>query len=123
VNAVSGVFAPHPQTGDPILLLVAKSGKVHALLDPDSLSSKAPKILDLEGKMCTNGERGLQNVAIHPNFEENRYVYLFYTTFKEDCLKDENESESAHPHNVVERFTMDSDTLLLDYDSREEIWR
>jgi len=123
VNAVSGAFAPHPQTGDPILVLVSKSGKVHALLDPDSLSSKAPKILDLEGKMCTNGERGLQNVAIHPNFEENRYVYLFYTTFKEDCLKDEDEPESAHPHNVVERFTMDPDTLLLDYDSREEIWR
>jgi hypothetical protein len=73
--------------------------------------------------MCTDGERGLQNVAIHPNFKENRYVYLFYTKFKEGCLRDKNEPGSAHPYNVVARFTMDPDSFMLDFDSREEIWR
>ena len=73
--------------------------------------------------MCTDNERGLQTVTIHPNFTENRYVYLFYTKFKEGCLADKKEPANAHPWNVVSRFVMDPESLMLDFDSREEIWR
>ena len=121
-NAVSGTFAQNPKTGDPLLLLVSKTGKVRALEDPDN-SMKSKTILSLEGQMCTNTERGLQNVVVHPDFMNNRYVYLFYTKLKEGCLADKNEPASEHPYNVIARFVMDPESLMLDFDTREELWR
>lgn len=110
---VSGAFAPNPKDGDPLLLLISKN-EVRVLEDLDSGSSKSKQILNLKGAMFKNGERGLENVAIHPNFKENRYVYLFYTKFKD-------KQGSAHRHNVVARFKMDPESFMLG--SREEIWR
>jgi glucose/arabinose dehydrogenase len=123
VNAVSGTFAQNPKNGDTLLLLVSKNGKVNAIEDPDNGSSKAIVILDLKDKMCTNNERGLQTITVHPNFEDNRYVYLFYNKFKEGCFANSTEPESAHPWNVVTRFAIDPETLMIDYDKRQEIWR
>ena len=122
-NAISGTFLPNPRTGNPLLLLVSDTGKVRVHEDPDSGSKKWITILDLGEHICTNGERGLQNAVIHPDFEENHYVYLFYTKFKEGCLNDVTKSKDLHPYNVVARFRMDPDSLMLDFDTREEIWR
>ena len=101
------------------MLLINKDGKVSVLEDPDE-SSDSTEILKLEDKMCTNVERGLQSIAIHPDFEENRYIYLYYTKHNEDCLADDSEDG---PWNVVSRFVMDAETLKLDYGDRERIWR
>ena len=119
-RGTSGLFAPHP--GDdkkpPILLIVEKEGKVTVLENPDE-SPTAKTILDLDGKLCTDGERGLQSIAIHPNFKNNRFVYLYYTEYLEGCPK----SLTTGTWNTVHRFVMDPVTLELDYESREEIWR
>ena len=67
-----------------MLILASKSGKIQALENPDESSDKIT-ILDLRienEEICTNGERGLQSVVFHPNFEENLLVYIFYTIFK-----------------------------------------
>ncbi len=119
-NAISGTFAPNPRNNWlPMLMLVSKEGTVSVLENPDD-SQDFTVILDLDGKMCTNTERGLQTIAVHPQFEENRYVYLYYNKFKEGCLDDDSDDG---PWNVLARFVMDAETLELDYDSREEIWR
>jgi glucose/arabinose dehydrogenase len=34
--------------------------------------------------ICTNSERGLLGIAVHPDFASNRYVYLFYTFERPD---------------------------------------
>ena len=68
-----------------MLIIASDSGKVRALENPDE-SDETIIILDLrlENKeICTNGERGLQSVAIHPDFEENLFVYVFYMSYKE----------------------------------------
>lgn len=119
-NAITGTFAPNPRNNwQPMLMLVSKEGKVSLLEDPDN-SDDYSVILDLDGKMCTNRERGLQTIAVHPQFEENRFVYLYYNMFREGCLDDDSD---GGPWNVLARFVMDEQTLQLDYDSREEIWR
>ena len=118
-NAITGVFAPNPRNdGKPMLLLVNRRGKVTILEDPDN-SGDSIVILDLAGKLCNNGERGAQTIVVHPNFSENRYVYLYYNKFKEGCPQSSTEGS----WNIISRFTMDQDTLLLDYNTREEIWR
>jgi Glucose / Sorbosone dehydrogenase len=119
-RAISGTFAPNPRNNwQPMLMLVSKEGQVSVVENPDD-SPEAMVVLDLDGKMCTNTERGLQTIALHPKFEENLYVYLYYTKFKKDCLDDESDDG---PWNVLERFVMSAKTLELDYDSREQIWR
>ena len=119
-NAISGTFAKNPRNDwKPMMLLVNQGGKVSAVEDPDE-SSDTTEILDMDDKICTNVERGLQSIAIHPNFEDNRYVYLYYTKHKDDCLADNSEDG---PWNVISRFVMNPETLMLDYDEREEIWR
>jgi PKD repeat protein len=121
-SAVSGTFAPNPKSPNggapPMLVLVSKEGVVTVVETPDT-SEASRVILDLRGKICDNGERGLQSVVLHPNFVENNLVYLFYTKFREGCL----EGADVGPWNVVERFIMNPETLALDYDTRQEIWR
>jgi hypothetical protein len=121
VNAVTGTFAPNPRNNEkPMLLLVHKDGVVTVVEDPDN-SPDNVEILDLHGKMCTDTERGLQTIAVHPTFGiDNHFVYLYYNKFREDCLADDSDNG---PWNVVDRFDMDPETLLLDFDLREEIWR
>jgi glucose/arabinose dehydrogenase len=79
--------------------------------DSDS-DSDSNVILDLsgEGNMCDNGERGLTSIAIHPDFLETRWVYLYYTRWREGCLED----ALLGPQNVLVRYTMNATTLLLE---------
>jgi glucose/arabinose dehydrogenase/PKD repeat protein len=119
-KGTTGIFAPHPKgfNKPPILLLAEKSGKVSVLENPDE-SSSTRTILDLDGKTCTDGERGLQSIVVHPNFKKNRFVYLFYAEYIEGCPDGITEGI----WNVVNRFTMNAKTLELDYESKREIWR
>lgn len=129
-NSVSGVFAPNPRNDNkPMLILVAKEGQVKVIEDPDEHDpagqrEDAMEILSIKDFICGNTERGLQSIVVSPNFEENQYVYLYYTKFQEGCLQAEDEDQDGpRPWNVLERFEMNKETLLLDFESREQIWR
>jgi hypothetical protein len=118
-KAVSGTFAPNPrQDNKPMMILNDKTGRVQVLENPDD-SPEAIEILDLQSAVCTNGERGLQSIIPHPEFSDNRWMYAFYTKYREDCLED----PILGPWNVVVRFTMDAATLELDVNEAVEIWR
>ena len=118
VKAMSGGFAPNPRNGGkPMMILNAKNGQVSVVENPDD-SDESMQVLDINDYICTNGERGLHTVIAHPKFMENNWVYAFYTEFKDGCLED----ATRGPSNVVMRFTMDPTTLMIDYESRKEIW-
>jgi glucose/arabinose dehydrogenase len=111
--AITGAFAPNPrQNGKPMLLLSSKEGIVRVLEDPDE-SDETMVVLDIEDRICHNGERGLQSIRPHPDFAENRFIYLFYASLREGCLEDINDG----PPNRLSRFTMDANTLQIDVDS------
>jgi len=120
--AVTGRWASNPRkNGKPMLIIASDSGRLRALENPDE-SDETVTILDLrleEQEICTNGERGLQSIAIHPNFDENRWVYLFYTSYREGCF----EGPEISPYNAVDRYAMNPKTLELDKATKEEIWR
>jgi hypothetical protein len=139
VRGITGKFAPHPSgntTKSQILILVSKNGQVHVIENPDDSdendAAKSTLILDLalvEGNgngICTNGERGLQSITVHPKFGlgdfHYNYVYLFYTNYLENCPVEEDEVTNG-TWNVVNRFLMNAITLEIDYQSKEEIWR
>ena len=113
-NAIlTGAFTQNPRNdGKPMLLLSSKNGEVYVLEDPDN-SDEDMNVFSLEGKICTNGERGLQSILPHPNFLENGYIFMYYSSFVNDCPED----AKTGPPNHLSRFTMDKDTLMIDLDS------
>lgn len=56
----------------------------------------------LVANVYTGGEGGLMGIAIHPNFAQNNYVYLYYTT-----------NENGR-NNRVDRFRLESARLAFD---------
>ncbi|KAL3913617.1 MAG: hypothetical protein SGILL_006417, partial [Bacillariaceae sp.] len=127
-RAISGTFAPNPrENGKPMLLLSSKDGKLTVLENPDE-SDESMVVLDLGETvgLCENGERGLQSVAIHPEFNienDNYWIYLFFTEFKNNCFEgNEFSNSSVGPANIVARFRMDPASLLVDVNTMQEIW-
>jgi len=121
-KAMSGTFMPNPRNGNkPMMILNSKNGQINVLEDPDE-SPYSIEIMDLsdgDTKVCTNGERGLHTVIPSPNFAKNRHLFAFFTKYREKCLGDPKDG----PHNVVMRFTMDPETLMLNYDEGTLIFR
>jgi PKD repeat protein len=113
-NAIlTGAFAPNPRNnGKPMLLLSSKGGQVYVLEDPDN-SDDNIFIFDLDGHVCVNGERGLQSVLPHPDFINNQYIYMYFSSFVDGCAED----AKVGPPNHLSRFTMDKETLRIDIDS------
>jgi glucose/arabinose dehydrogenase/PKD repeat protein len=102
-------------TPDGRMLVTAKNGQLWIIENGALLATPA---LDLAPVMCTNGERALGSVAVHPDFASNNFVYLYYTFNKYGTC---NESEIDGPVNRLSRFelvgnTIDpaSETVLLD---------
>ncbi|MDP3974127.1 MAG: PQQ-dependent sugar dehydrogenase [Candidatus Daviesbacteria bacterium] len=70
------------------------------------------RLIDTAGKLTSNpiakisvkqtGESGLHGIAVHPNFDQNKYVYIYYTY-----------SESGgNTFNRVSRFIFSQDILI-----------
>src|ERR671921_761556 len=63
-------------TPDGRMLVTTAPGRLRVYKDGALLPNPA---LDISGKVCTNGGRGLVGIAVDPNFATNNYIYLFYT--------------------------------------------
>src|ERR671913_2309662 len=96
-------------TPDGRLLVTSEPGRLWVYKDGALLANPA---LDISGKVCTNGARGLLGVAVDPNFATNNYIYLFYT-FKKHGVCPQNTANV--PVNRVERYVLsDSNTATPD---------
>ena len=102
-------------TPDDRLLIVSKTGLVRSYQN-NMLRSD---VLDIQSKVCYGIERGLLGVAVDPAYEDNGFVYLYYTFNKHsDC----GFMSETTPVNRVSRFTMraegtldpDSERVLID---------
>lgn len=111
LDAITGAFAPNPRkNGKPMLLLSSKKGEIFVLEDPDN-SDDNFVVANFESRMCTDGERGLQSIRPHPDFKSNRHIYMFYSHRRDGCA----ESATKGPPNRLSRFTMNANTLKIDY--------
>ena len=85
-------------TPDGRLLITQQSGSLRVfqggLLGTPALTIPAASI-------CTNSERGLLGVAVHPQFASNRFIYLFYTA-----------EEPGGCVNRVSRFTLPDSNVV-----------
>ena len=59
------------------LFVLEKEGRIQVI--PNLASPSKSVFLDLSGKVNAVREGGLLGLAFHPNYRENRYVFVFYT--------------------------------------------
>ena len=111
-GATGFCFAPLLTNNNKTMLLVTdRKGLLWVFADYERNPQNKTLALDLSDDMCYNGERGLSTVQIHPNFTENRFVYVFYTAPKYgNC----GEDLETGPVNRVARYQMKPHNLQLD---------
>jgi glucose/arabinose dehydrogenase/PKD repeat protein len=89
-------FAP-----DGRMVVTGKQGRVF-VFEADGSRRLA---LDITARVCDEGERGLVGVAVDPEFESNRFVYLYYTReVRGSCGP-----PGPRPSNRVGRFVLVED--------------
>ena len=92
-------------TPDGRMLVTGKAGQLWVIEDGALVPTPA---IDLAAVMCTNGERALGSVAVHPDFGSNNYVYLYYTFNKYGTC---NEDQVDGPVNRMSRFELIGNTI------------
>lgn len=105
VNGISGgtamAFAP-----DGRLFVAEQGGKIWVVKNGQKLPTPFTTL-----NVKSDGERGIEGIVFDPNFAQNNYVYVYYTT---------NTSDS---HNRLSRLTANGDTasptetVIYDFDS------
>jgi glucose/arabinose dehydrogenase/PKD repeat protein len=94
-------------TPDGRLLVTSKAGQLRVVRDGALVPAPA---IDLAGRVCPQSERGLLGVAVDPDFQSNRHVYLYYTFNKYGtCALD---PPPNGPVNRVSRFTLRDDNTI-----------
>ena len=101
-------FAPQ----DPSLIFIAEKGGRIRVFDQDT-GSFLPDFVDLSAKVNDNQDRGLLDIAFHPDFPNQPYVYAFYVVDPPDTA---GRTGNAGPDGAgnrfayVVRFTADATT-------------
>ncbi len=93
-------------TPDGRMLIASKNGQLRVYANATLLPTPA---LNLSSISCTDNERGLEGVAVHPSFSSNRYIYLYYTFQKFGTCTD---SETDGPVNRLSRFTLPNTNVI-----------
>eukprot|EP00978_Attheya_sp_CCMP212_P028431 scaffold98084_cov36-Attheya_sp.AAC.4 len=62
-------------TPDGRVLVATKNGIIKVY---DENFQEIATSLDVSNVLCTDQERGLQSILIHPNFEHNKFIYVYY---------------------------------------------
>src|SRR5262245_50627050 len=96
-------FAP-----DGRMFITTQGGQLRVFADGALVAAPA---LDLTPHICTDVERGLLGVAVHPQFASNHYLYLFYTFRRPDMLCVNRVSRFTVQENVIDP---DSEEVLID---------
>jgi glucose/arabinose dehydrogenase len=86
-------------------LLVTTQGGTLRVIQNDALLA-TPALTFGDETICTNSERGLLGVAVHPAFATNHYIYLFYS-FEQPGPGDETPCV-----NRVSRFTLPDSNVI-----------
>ncbi|MEX2032244.1 MAG: PQQ-dependent sugar dehydrogenase, partial [Dehalococcoidia bacterium] len=104
-------------TPDGRLLVTTQSGRLRVVEEGALVPTPA---LDYSDRICSNHERGMLGVAVHPEFGEgdNRFVYLYYTRRAPSGCPSAHTNPNAHltpeayPANVVARFVLRDDNVI-----------
>jgi len=81
----SPVFLTHAYDGTNRIFVVQQGGLIRVFPN-DSTTTNVQTFLNITNKTIGTGERGLLGLAFHPNYEVNRYFYIYYTRNTDGAL-------------------------------------
>ena len=102
------IFVTAPPDDPQRLFVVERGGKIRIVKDGERVGGRYLKV---PGGVSTDGERGLLSMAFHPNYENNRLFYVFYTEPSGGDLRidefkrreaDEDEAKGSSQRKVLE---------------------
>ena len=97
------------------IFIVEKRGRIIGLknlTDPERFT-----FLDISGKTLTNGEEGLLGLAFHPNYAQNGFFFVFYTTTSSTAGSSGRHDRLARYRRSAEnpdQADVDSEIIFLD---------
>ncbi|HET6312216.1 MAG TPA: NPCBM/NEW2 domain-containing protein [Chloroflexia bacterium] len=100
----SFAFAP-----DGRVFIAEKGGMVRVLKAGGVLV--AP-VLDLSAQVNTYWDRGMMTVAVDPDFETNKYIYVYYTYEPDPNADLESDAYKGPKTNKLARYTLQGDVAL-----------
>ncbi|MBD5782273.1 PQQ-dependent sugar dehydrogenase [Pelagicoccus sp. NFK12] len=107
VTAILAIASPQDDSG--YLYLAEREGRVTVVTDLDNGVTAATPFLDITSRVTTHSENGLLGLAFHPQYQNNGYCYVFYTT-----------NASGQATNRLSRFTRSAENPLR-ADSESEV--
>lgn len=100
----SPVMVTNDGTND-LIYVVDKQGTITVFPnDPNVTTAEAVTLLDIRNEVRNYHEQGLLSIAFHPQFAQNRYVYMYYIEGGDDNDKTGN----AFSDGVLQRITLNS---------------
>ena len=102
----TGAFAKDAH-GNVLFFLGSKEGMIRVMVNPpdgdyDDIDDVKSFSTIMELPVCNDGERGVQSILPHPDFETNGYLYIYRTEKVGECKLDYKEG----PNNRLSRFTV-----------------
>lgn len=98
---VSGLSSPVDisSTGDGTnrLFIVQQTGQIRILSSGALLPAS---FLDITPLLTTGGERGLLSIAFHPDYETNRYFFVYYTNLNGDITIARYQADAVNPNQT-----------------------
>jgi glucose/arabinose dehydrogenase len=110
LNFTSPVELQHAGDGTNRLFLVEQEGIIR-VFENSSTVSEYKIFLDIRDRVRISGEMGLLGLAFHPDYTENGYFYVNYTT------------DDPNNRSIVARFEVTSDPDVADEDSEYRLIR
>lgn len=105
-NSVLAIASPPDSINE--LYFGERSGRIIVYSDVVDSIREATPFLQIPSTVTTDGENGLLGLAFHPEYQENGYFFVFYTS----------QREGGQRANRVSRFRRsDSNRLVADPDS------
>lgn len=98
--------------GNPDQMLVAEKGGRVTLFDI-STGEEVSELLDLRSEVNNIQDRGLLDIALHPDFENNPYLYAFYVVDPEgtaDNTGKAGQDGGGNRYSHLVRFELDAST-------------
>ncbi|MEL6640109.1 MAG: PQQ-dependent sugar dehydrogenase [Pseudomonadota bacterium] len=91
------------------MLLAEKSGLI-TLIDTTT-NAKVSDVLDLRSVVNNTDDRGLMDIALHPDFENSPYLYAFYVVDPDDIAASGNAGPDGrgNRYSHVVRYELDAD--------------
>ncbi len=80
------------------IFIVQRGGVVRVYISSYTLLNS--NFLTLSGNFTTGGERGLLSLAFHPDYENNRYFFVYYTNAAGGVNIDRFQTLSANPNQA-----------------------